>query len=160
MAIAPLTQGSPTNHDVILYAVPGSPDTEDLKLIDRWQEQGATVIQFSSNAGLYRNQFPVDTVANVVGLWTWTGEFVAACTRLGRMPVLYQSYGLPGGPERGKKYQGKKFHDDLTIKPVPAEVLGQEYLDRIEQLLAKSATRRCPKSSRRPDGGAEQPRRQ
>jgi hypothetical protein len=31
------------------------------------------------------------------------------------MPVLYQSYGLPGGPERGKKYEGKKFHEDLTI---------------------------------------------
>ena len=78
-------------------------------------------------------------------LWTWTGEFVAACTRLGRMPVLYQSYGLPGGPERGKKYQGKKFHDDLTIKPIPAEVLGREYLDRIEQMLAKIGDTQMPK---------------
>jgi hypothetical protein len=144
MAIAPLNQDSPTNHDLILYAVPGSPDAEDLKFIARWQEQGATVIQFSSNAGLYRNQFPVDTVANVVGLWTWTGEFVAACTRLGRMPVLYQSYGLPGGPERGKKYQGKKFHDDLTIKPIPAEVLGRAYLDQIDRILAKIGDTQMP----------------
>jgi hypothetical protein len=144
MAIAPLNQRSPTNHDVILYAVPGSPDAQDLTTTDRWQEQGATVIQFSSRAGLYRSHFPVDTVANVVELWTWTGEFVAACTRLGRMPVLYQSYGLPGGPERGKKYQGKKFHDDLTIKPIPAEALGRDYLDRIEHSLAKISDTQMP----------------
>jgi hypothetical protein len=145
MAIAPLDSRNPTKHDLILYAVPGSPNPEDLKLIDRWQEQGATVIKFSSAAGLYRQHCPLDTVANVVDLWTWTGEFVAACTRLGRMPVLYQSYGLPGGPDRGKKYQGKTFHDDLTIKPIPAEALGREYLDRIAQMLAKIGDTQMPK---------------
>ena len=145
MAIAPFDSRTPMKHDVILYAVPGSPNPEDLKLIDRWEEQGATVIKFSSAAGLYRDHFPIDTVANVVDLWTWTGEFVAACTRLGKMPVLYQSYGLPGGPDRGKKYQGKKFHDDLTIKPIPAEVLGREYLDRIAQMLAKIGDTEMPK---------------
>jgi hypothetical protein len=145
MAIAPLNQQTPTKHDIILYAVPGSTKAEDLKAIDGWRQQGATVVLFDSQAGLYRDHFPMDTVANVVDLWTWTGEFVAACTRLGRMPVLYQSYGLPGGPERGKKYQGKKFHDDLTIKPIPAEVLGREYLDRIEQMLAKIGNTQMPK---------------
>ncbi len=145
MAVGPLDQRSATKHDIILYAVPGPANAEDLRAIDRWQKQGVTVIQFDSQAGLYRSQFPLDTVANVVDLWTWTGEFVTACTRLGRMPVLYQSYGLPGGPERGKKYQGKRFHDDLTLKPIPAEVLGQEYLDRIDQMLAKIGNNEMPK---------------
>ena len=145
MAIAPLNQGSPTNHDIILYAVPCSPDAEDLKVINQWQERGATVIQFSSRAGLYRDRVPVDTVANVVSLWSWTGEFVAACTRLGRMPVLYQSYGLPGGPERGKKYQGERFHDDLTIKSIPVEVLGRDYLDRIDHLLTRIGDTQMPR---------------
>ena len=106
-----------------------------------------TVIQFTSSAGLYGRHFPLDTVANVVDLWTWTGEFVAACTRLGNMPILYQSYGLPGGPERGKKYQGKKFHVDLTIKPIPAGVLGREDLDEVEQMLAKIGDTQMPKIS-------------
>jgi hypothetical protein len=145
MAIASLGQRVPKNHDVILYAVPGATDPEDLKIIGQWQEQGATVVTFSSPAGLYRSHFPIDTVANVVELWTWTGEFVAACTRLGRMPVLYQSYGLPGGPERGKKYQGKRFHEDLTIKPIPADVLGREYLHQIERILAKISDTQMPK---------------
>ena len=145
MAIAPLGQRAPVKHDVILYAVPSSFNTEDSKSMDRWQEQGATVIKFSSPAGLYRNRFPVDTVVNVVDLWTWTGEFVAACTRSGKMPVLYLSYGLPGGTERGKKYQGKKFHDDLAIKPIPADVLGREYLDQVEGMLKKIRGAQMPK---------------
>jgi hypothetical protein len=144
-AIAPLGRRVPMNHDVILYAVPGSTNPEDLKIIDQLQEQGATVVEFGSPAGLYQSHFPIDTVANVVELWTWTGEFVAACTRLGKMPVLYQSYGLPGGPERGKKYEGKKFHEDLTIKPIPAAVLGREYLRQIERMLAKIGDTQMPK---------------
>ena len=145
MAIAPLGRQVPTEHDIVLYAVPGSLDQGDLRILKQWQENGTTVIAFCSPAGVFDKQFPVDTVANVIELWTWTGEFVGACTRLGRMPVLYQSYGLPGGPERGKKYQGKRFHDDLTIKPIAAGVLGRQYLDQIEQMLAKIDRTQMPK---------------
>jgi hypothetical protein len=137
MAIAPLGHRVPSKHDVVLYATPGPPNAGDLKIVGQWQEQGAVVIKFSSAAGLYRDHFPLDTVANVADLWTWTGEFVAACTRRGKMPVLYQSYGLPGGPARGKKYQGKKFHDDLSIKPLAAEALGRDYLEQLERVLGK-----------------------
>lgn len=145
MAIAPLGRQAPRNHDVVLYALPGSPNPEDLKMIGQWQKQGATVVRFAAPEGLYRGHFPLDTVANGVALWTWTGEFVAACTRLGKMPVLYQSYGLPGGPERGKRYQGKKFHEDLTVKPIAAAVLGSEYLQRIERMLTKISDTQMPK---------------
>ena len=145
MAIAPLGGQVPTRHDIILYAVPGDLGPEDLKQFDQWQEKGALVIPFSSPAGLFANHFPIDTVANVIDLWVWTGEFVAACTRLGQMPVLYQSYGLPGGLERGKKYQGKKFHDDLTIPPIAPGVLGREYLDQVQRMLAKINETQMPK---------------
>jgi hypothetical protein len=145
MAIAPLRQQVPKKDDVILYAVPGSLEPEDRKLARAWREQGATVITFSSSAGLYREHFPVDTVINVVDLWTWTGEFVAACTRLGKMPVLYQSYGLPGGVERGKKYQGKRLHNDLTIEPISAEVLGRKYRQQIERMLTRIQDTQMPK---------------
>jgi hypothetical protein len=145
MAIAPLGGRVPTQHDIVLYAVPGALEPDDLKTLDQWQQQGATVIQFSSPAGVFGHHFPIDTVANVIDLWTWTGEFVAACTRLGQMPVLYQSYGLPGGPERGKKYQGQKFHDDLSVKPIASGVLGREYLDQIQGMLAKINKAQMPK---------------
>ncbi len=145
MTIAPLGQQRPGTNDTILYAVPGALNREDLGRIDNWRRQGAFVVVFGSTAGLYRELFPIDTVANVMDLWTWTGEFVAACTRLGKMPVLYQSYGLPGGPERGKKYEGKKFHDDLTVSPVPSGVLAHEYLSRIERMLARIHESQMPK---------------
>lgn len=145
MAITPLGQRVPTNHDVILFAVPGSPGPEDLKLLEQWQVKGATIIKFASPAGLYRNHYPIDTVANVVDLWVWTGEFVAACTRLGKMPVLYQSYGLAGGLERAEKYKGKRFHDVLFVKPIPVGALGQQYLDQIDQMLAKLSGAQMPK---------------
>ena len=145
MAIVPLGQQVPTNHDIVLYAVSGRLDETDLRIRNEWQAKGATVITFCSPAGLYHDHFPIDTVANVIDLWTWTGEFVAACTRLGQMPVLYQSYGLPGGPERGKKYQRRRFHDDLTIKPIDPGVLGGEYLDQIDRMLAKVNKAQMPK---------------
>ena len=145
MVIAPLGGSVPARHDTILYAVPGALEQEDLSRLYQWREKGVTVIQFSSPAGVFDNHFPIDTVANVVDLWTWTGEFVAACTRLGQMPVLYQSYGLPGGPERGKKYLGKRFHDDLSVKPIAPGVLGREYLDQIQRMLTKINATQMPK---------------
>lgn len=137
MAMAPLGDHVPANHDVVLYAIPGSLDDKDQKILEEWKEKGAIVITFCSSNGLFQNKFPLDTVRNVVELWAWTGEFVAACTRLGKMPVLYQSYGLPGGYDRAKKYQGARLHDDLSIRPVAAGTLGNKYLDQIDRMLGK-----------------------
>ena len=145
MAIAPLGRQIPTNHDTVLYAVPGALREADRKTIKQWEGQGTMVVSFSSPAGMFNNLAPLDTVANVIDLWTWTGEFVAAGTRLGAMPVLYQSYGLPGGRERGAKYRGKRFHDDLTIKPIAPGVLGRQYLDQIERMLATIGQTQRPK---------------
>ena len=61
------------------------------------------------------------------------------------MPVLYQTYSLPEGPARGRRYQGKSLHDDLTIKPMAAGVLGRAYLDQIEGMLAKIKSTQMPK---------------
>jgi hypothetical protein len=135
MAMAPLGNRIPTNHDVILYATVGEPSEAELATIDKWKAQGATPVVFASQAGLINQKVPVDTVDNVIELWTWTGEFVAACTRLGKMPVLYQSYGLPGGRERARKYEGKRFHEDLRIAPIAAGTLGSEYLNRVSRMF-------------------------
>lgn len=137
MSIAHLAEHVPANHDVILYATPGAVNDTDRKLFEEWRAKGATVITFSSPAGLFRNKFPVDTVINVAELWTWTAEFVAACTRSGKMPVLYQSYGLPGGYDRAKKYHGQRFHNDLNISPIAAGVLGADYINQLQRMLSQ-----------------------
>lgn len=137
MAIARLADRVPARHDVVLYAAPGPLDERDRKMIEEWRGKGAMVITFSSEAGLFQSGFPVDTVINIVELWMWTGEFAAACTRAGKMPVFYQSYGLPGGYERAKKYRGKRLHDDLSIGPIAAGVLGNDYIEQIQQILGR-----------------------
>ena len=118
MASTPLGRRSPGRGDIVLEAVPGQLTGEEARRLAEWQTQGVVAVTFASRAGLFQNRCPLDTVANLAALWACTGEFVAASTRRGRMPVLYQSYGLPGGLDRAKKYQGKKFHDDLTITPI------------------------------------------
>lgn len=148
MSIAPLAGHIPANHDVILYSAPGALEDNDRKLFEEWRAKGASVITFSSPAGLFRSKFPVDSVMNVAELWTWTAEFVAACTRSGKMPVLYQSYGLPGGYERAKKYQGKRFHDDLRISPIAPGVLGNEYVEQLQGMLARIQKTEMPKMDR------------
>ncbi|HEY3914166.1 MAG TPA: hypothetical protein VGN61_06735, partial [Verrucomicrobiae bacterium] len=148
MAIAPLGDRVPARHDVILYAGTDPLNDHDRKIFDDWREKGATVIPFCSPARLFRNKFPIDTVVNIAKAWTWTGEFVAACTRMGKMPTLYKSYGLPGGYERAKKYEGKRFHDDLTIQPIAAGVLGKQYLDEIQRMLARIQETESIKMSR------------
>ncbi len=145
MAITALGRQVPTNYDVILCGFRGQDRRDELNALRQWRQSRATVVNFSSPAGLFKNRVPLDSVANVVELWTWTGEFVAACTRLGKMPVLYQSYGLPGGPERGKKYQGKRFHDDVTIAPIAQGVLGREYLGQLENMLSQLKDSQMPK---------------
>src|SRR5439155_14339493 len=60
----------------------------------------------------------------------------AACRRRGRMPVLLESYHLPGGPARASRYRQRLFHDDVAIEPVPPGVLGKAYLDRVNSALA------------------------
>ncbi len=148
MSIAPLAEHVPADHDVILYAVPGALDANDRKLFEAWRGKGATVVTFCSPAGLFRSKFPVDTVMNAAALWTWTAEFVAACTRSGEMPVLYQSYGLPGGFERAKKYQGQRFHHDLGIPPIAPGVLGGDYIVQVERMLARIQKTEMPKMDR------------
>jgi uncharacterized phosphosugar-binding protein len=67
-------------------------------------------------------------VANLAALWTWTGEFVAACTRRGKMPVLYQSFGVPGAKDRAEKLKGIRFEEQAPA-PIKPGFLGRAYMN-------------------------------
>jgi hypothetical protein len=144
--------------DVILYAARSRLGPPDQERISTWRGHGAYVVAFAS-ASLSDNPYfppnalidsgdreglpladgriaPADSVLNIINAWAWTGEFVAACTRRDRMPVLLQTYHLPGGPARAMRYHGRVFHDDLTVDPIPAGTLGGAYLDRVDGALA------------------------
>jgi hypothetical protein len=137
--------------DVVLFGARSKLTIGDRINIDRWRRQGVYVVAFASAALSADSYFnpdvlidsgsepglactnaklcPADSVINIINAWTWTGEFVAACTRLGKMPVMYQSYGLPGGRDRADFYRGRMFHDDREVKPIGSGELGNAYLD-------------------------------
>jgi len=93
----------------------------------------------AAHGGLFKNSegrwvVPTGPVADLVALWTWTGEFVAACTRLGKMPVMYQAYGTPGGRQWARDLKGKTFHDQAPAK-VPSGKLAREFLQKTRKCL-------------------------
>jgi len=77
---------------------------------------------------------PTDPTANIVAVWTWTGEFVAALTRRGKMPALYQSVKVPGAMERNKPFENLKFHEAAPTK-VAAGDLARQYLQQLRASL-------------------------
>ena len=88
--------------DVVLWGVRSIVNDDDRGRIQRLRESGAMVVLFASAAqspgstsiadafidsgpgrGLALDQFkicPTDSVINIINAWTWTGEFIGACT--------------------------------------------------------------------------------
>ena len=64
-------------------------------------------------------------MATAVHLWAFTAELVAACTRQGKMPGIWPSGAIPKYEVWEKKYEKIRFHDDFTIEPIEAGVLGR-----------------------------------
>ncbi len=138
--------------DVVLYAARSSLTDDDRLQISRMRQAGALVIIFASKSAtadatidcgaqrglpLRINKIcPMDSVINILNAWTWTGEFISACTRQGKMPVVWKSIHLDGGQERAAKYKGKTFHDDMEIDPIKPGVLGAQYLQAMARSLS------------------------
>jgi len=100
-------------------------------LQDGAQCVGTLIIPNSAVAGVSTYDF-----ASVAIGWTWTCEFVAACTRNGKMPVMFQSIMVPTGMDRIKRNEVtpptsqrmyRKFEPE-TIPPIAAGKLGGEWL--------------------------------
>lgn len=77
---------------------------------------------------------PVTHPATAAGLWAFTGELVAALTRLGRMPPMYQSVLVPGGRDRNAPHLQRQWEPD-PVPPVRRGVLGRMYLARVANAL-------------------------
>jgi uncharacterized phosphosugar-binding protein len=74
---------------------------------------------------------PTFTTANAVVSWVWMAEFFAACTRQGKTLAMYQSIVNDKDRTRYDKYKAVRFHDDMTVAPIPAGQLGNAYLDSL-----------------------------
>ncbi len=79
------------------------------------------------------------TMANAIPGWIFTGELIAALTRRGKMPVIYESIGAYGGNARIVQYKSGEiaFHDDKTVPPTAYGVIGNDFVDRITAMLRR-----------------------
>lgn len=154
-------------NDTILAAILGSEDKADLEALRRVlvaaDKAGSQVVLFGATGGATANGFHVVTLprapqefvedrdiasaSNVAGMWAWTGRFIAACTRRGAMPCVYQSHLLPEGRQRTEhlqRYDDGRFHLAPAIEPNDAAGIADAYLRAIEQSLRQiAATQRA-----------------
>ncbi|MSS73123.1 MAG: hypothetical protein EXS64_16775 [Candidatus Latescibacteria bacterium] len=75
--------------------------------------------------------YPLVSLQNLALLWAFTGEMVAALTRRGYMPAMYQSVLVPGARERNARHRQHPFHEAHEVPPLPAGQLGRAYLEGI-----------------------------
>jgi len=87
---------------------------------------------------------PYRPVIEMVRGWVFVGEVVAACTRRGKMPTIWQSIVLTGSRARNascKIASGSRagqfpfFHTDRRVSPIPSGRAGRQYLDAIARYL-------------------------
>ncbi len=143
--------GSPDDlkaNDVVLLGLLGEPSEADQRVIARAREVGAQVVLMGPESaerwGCHylpiaartagHGGLPTITPLLMAQLWTFTGELVAALTRLGKMPPMYQSILVPGGKERNAEHL-KYTWEPETPAPVAPMILGRTYLARISNYL-------------------------
>ena len=143
MMIRALGGKAPAADDVVLYApVPGDGTPDSLR------ETQAYVIGFgpcddTKGTPCFPNHAEAahvsPTLANAVPAWLFTGELIAALTRVAKMPVIYESIGGYGGFQRIAQYKNGEiaFHDDKHVAPVPAGIIAKAFVDTVSAMLRR-----------------------
>lgn len=147
------------SHDVVFTSWDRAPGAAELEQLKKLKESGAYFIGFGPrglpalahytplfdawfDTGLGADDQVVmlpggakagqgNVLVNMLNGWTFEAELISAFTRAGKMPPMYQSYMVPGAKEWSAKYAAMQFHDDLTVAPIPAGVLGKAFLNQM-----------------------------
>lgn len=143
MLIRPLHDKLPAKGDVVLYA-PGpelaAPEgvlaSGALVVVvgDKMEAEG--IVAFSAHAEAYDIS---PRLAAAAQGWVFTAELVAALTRRGRMPVMFESIGMYGAYARMDKYlkQGVLYHEHHEVPPIDPGRLGGRYIDVVGAMLRR-----------------------
>ncbi len=143
MMIKPAAPGKVKEGDVVIYAAQ-STDAD----MPKWAGLRCYVVEFSGKAtgpcphgfrfNNHADQTGVSmTLADAVWAWTFSGELVAALTRLDKMPVMYESIGAYDGNARIRRFENGAiaWHAEHDVQPVPHGNIGRRYLEIISGLL-------------------------
>ena len=97
--------------------------------------ESAILLSEAVTAPFGGEDYPLISLQNLVVLWTFTGEIVAALTRIGRMPAMYQSVLVAGARDRNAQFIGSRFHQTHQVPAIPPGQVGGDYLDAIGEIL-------------------------
>ncbi|MCC7193851.1 MAG: hypothetical protein IT444_13850 [Phycisphaeraceae bacterium] len=136
-----------TSQNSTVIGIASFAQLKSLGLLNRAQKACAVLLDNYAPAedGLFKSKngrdvVPTFTTANAIVAWTWMSELFAACTRAGKTPAMYQSIVTDVKLERYKKYEGKRFHDDITVAPQEAGKLGHAYLKSLKAIEQEIGT--------------------
>lgn len=147
-----------STNDVVLVGWTDTECDETEKLLDGLKKAGAFVVGMGSACEMLVDQvdiflesrmdvandvsapfdnetYPFVSLQNLVLLWAFTGELVAACSRKGYMPAMFQSVLVPGARQRNADVGSSRFHKTHTVSPVQPDMLGNQYIDKIQACL-------------------------
>lgn len=143
MLIQRLGDKTPEDGDVVLYgSLKGTP------LLESLSDTKALVVAFGAplakeGVAAFSNHAEETglspTHANLIPAWVFTGELVAALTRQGKIPVLFETIGMYGGFARIDKYLRRDvlWHEDLTVPPVSPGEIGKSYIAAVSKMLLR-----------------------
>ena len=145
MLIQPLGDATPGADDVVMYGA-----EQAAALGDATAESGAHIVAFGESdvlgatarfSGHAREHNISPTLSSIIPAWTYTGILIKSCARMGKMPVTYETIGLPGGYPRIQQYQAKGiFWIDYTPDPSdtsPASDLGAAFAHDVAATLRR-----------------------
>jgi len=154
MVLKPLRLDALKAGDVVLY-VPGDLDTPEERTA--LAASGATVISAGTKAEaggleLYvpTAEAPSPTLASTAAGWVYFAEVIAALTRHGKMPVIYESIGGYGGYQRIAQFASKGifWHETHTVPEIPPGTLGPVYIAAVSASLARVEAEMGPRLAR------------
>lgn len=147
MMLKPLRMDQVAKGDAVLYA-PGA--LEKAAELNALQAAGAVLVCIGGEGpdGAMNLAVSADlaglspTLAGAATGWVYVAEAIAALTRRGKMPVIYESIGMYGGYRRIAEYDAKGiyWHEKHAVPEIPPGTLGtiyctavSGYLDRVER---------------------------
>ena len=145
MYIQGLGDGAPDAGDVVMYGLSGAPP-----ISDALATSGAHIVAFADDAangatatfsGHAAENRLSPTLASIIPAWVYTGTLIEACARQGKMPVTFETIGLPGGFPRIQQYQSKGiFWIDYKVDPSDASQpseLGARFANTVVAILKR-----------------------
>jgi uncharacterized phosphosugar-binding protein len=163
-----------TKKDVVLAGTVDLHPEAQTEYLEKLKEKGALIILFGSKSAkvasvadyLIDNGLPAGVIpvmsagkdssligpvapmANVINMWTFSAELVAAMNRIGKMPTLWQSMFVPDAAQRNTRIENREFDPNVKVQPVEPGALGRQFVAAARTCLSNMKTNELGKFTR------------